>query len=240
MKLRQTIFLPLLCLFFFGGQLYAQKNKVIKGNGNIVSENRDLSSFTGVHVGGAFDVVIKKGNSHKAEIEADENLMSHIIMEVKDNTLKIKTEGSVQKVSKLSIVLTMKNLDHLSVSGAADVKSSDEWSSDQFDLSASGASDVDLRVNTDKFKCAISGSSDLELKGKTGDMSVNLSGASDLRAKDFQARSINIQASGSSSAHVYASDALMASASGSSDISCEGSPSKKDVKTSGSADIDVD
>lgn len=239
MKFILTTSLCLFFMFIISGQAIAQKKKAIKGNGNIVTENRNLSSFSGIHVGGAFDVVIQKGNSHKVEIEADENLMSHIKMEVKGNTLKINMDGWVQKVNKLSLVITTKELNHLRAGGATDVEVMDVFSSDEFELDASGASDVKISVNTDKMKVNVSGSSDLELKGMADDMALNVSGASDLKAGDFQTKSINVMASGSSSARIYASQEITAIASGSSDINCVGNPSQKSVQTSGSSDINI-
>ena len=239
MKFIQTIVLSLICMFMFTGHVHAQKKKAVKGNGKIVKETREFSSFSGVQVGGAFDVEIHKGSAHQASIEADENVMERIKMEVKNDILRIKMDGWVRKVNKLKVVLIMDDLEYLSASGASDVEVVDDFSSNSFDLHASGAADVSLSIDTDDLKISMSGSCDIDLEGKAGDVQISMSGASDLDADDMRAKSVDIQSSGSSSASVYASERLVASASGASDINCEGNPSKTQVKSSGAADIDV-
>lgn len=240
MKFTYKILVPVVCLLLIGTQAYAQKKKAIKGNGKVTTETRDFSSFTGVKVGGAFDVVIEKGNSHEVKIEADENVMSHIKMEVKEGILRVKMDGWVQKVNKLNLHITMKEMDLLSASGASDVEVEDEFSADEFELSTSGASDVDIHINSEVLTCSVSGSSDLNLAGRTEEMKLNISGSADLNASDFQAEDVNVMSSGSSSARINASGKLVATASGSSDINCGGNPGVTSIKTSGAADIHID
>ena len=240
MKKSYPLLIALLSSLLCISQAFAQKNKSIRGNGVIKKETRELDRFHGVKVGGAFDVEIKKGNTHEAVIEADENLMSHIKMEVKDNILHIKMNGWVKKVNKLNVSLVMRDMESLSASGASDVVVHDMFEANEFNLNGSGAADISLKVQAEKLKVNLSGSSDVEINGEAEEMFATLSGAVDLDADNFPVEDININSSGSSSAHIHASRELKAMASGSSDINCEGNPSSKSVKSSGAADIQVD
>ena len=52
----------------------------IKGNGNVVKETREVSSFDGIKVGGAFNVYLSQSGTESLTIEADENLLPVILI----------------------------------------------------------------------------------------------------------------------------------------------------------------
>ena len=95
---------------------YAYKG--IKGNGNVVKQERDVSSFSGIEVGGAFRVYLTQGSSEKLVVEADENLLEVIETEVKGSTLKIRTTEDIRDSKELNIYITFKNLEEPDISGA--------------------------------------------------------------------------------------------------------------------------
>ena len=235
MKFSTAIILSFISLALFLQPVQAQKG--IKGNGIIKKETRDVSGFTGVSVGGAFDVYLTKGNTHKVVIEADENLLDIIKTEKEGQTLVIKTNKSMRNAKKLAAYITLPELDHIKASGASDVKGESAFSSRKMSIDVSGSSDVHLDLSADAVVCHLSGSSDVVLSGSAEQIGISLSGSSDFKGEEFKAESGKIHASGASSAHVYLSEAIEAKASGSSDIYCKGNPGKTRIQTSGSSDI---
>ena len=235
MKLLTTFFLPFLGIALFLQPVKAQNG--IKGNGIIKTETRDISGFTGVSVGGAFDVFLKEGSQHKVVIEADENLMDIIVTKKENNTLVIKTNAKLRNAKKLNVYITLPKLDHVKASGAADVKGESAFSSRKMSIDVSGASDVHLQVRAEAIVCNQSGASDVVLSGSAEQVGISLSGSSDFRGEDFKAENGKIKASGSSSAYVNLSKSIVANATGSSDIFCKGNPSKTQFHTSGASDI---
>ena len=235
MKILTSVFVTLLS-FSLSIQLVSAQ-KWVKGNGKVEKENRNVSGFTGVKVGGAFDVFIEEGNSYEVVVEADENLMEIIDTHKEGKTLVIKTNKSLRDAKELNVYVRLKELDHLDVSGAANVIGRSDFSSKQMTIDASGAADVDLKLRAEAMVCNQSGSSDVEISGSADQVGISLSGSSDFKGSDFKAEHGKINSSGSSSAHIYLSKSIEANASGSSDIHCNGNPSKTQIHTSGSADI---
>src|SRR5438477_299574 len=64
----------------------------IRGNGRVVSEQRNVDSFVNVETGGAFRVEWNSG-APSASITVDENLVQYVEMEVRD-TLKVSITGA--------------------------------------------------------------------------------------------------------------------------------------------------
>ena len=56
---------------FFGG-------KKVRGNGNLVMQERSVGNFRGVRSSGSFDVVISSGPTQSVRIEAEDNLQEYI------------------------------------------------------------------------------------------------------------------------------------------------------------------
>src|ERR1700761_5786598 len=78
----------LLALFLVGGTAYAfatPKSTYIQQK----VEDRHLSGFHAVEVGGPYDVKITQGNTESVRVEAPEDIMPHITTEVVDGVLKI-------------------------------------------------------------------------------------------------------------------------------------------------------
>lgn len=216
---------------------YSVAAQDLTGSGNVVKETRDVSGFTGVDVGGAFDVEIREGNSFKVEIEADDNLIGTISTEVSDGVLKIKNTKNVKNSKALNVYITLPELKTLSAHGGVDVKGKNTFHAPEIKLTCSGASDVKLDVETGKSDIIISGSSDLILTGSGSNMMLSCSGSSDFSGKDFEVKKARITASGASDIHVHTTESVSVVASGSCDIHCAGNPSSKQVTTSGASEV---
>ena len=57
----------------------AQNWKKVKGNGNVITQQRSVGSFDAVEAAGSFDIYLVKGNVGEMTILGDENLMEYSI-----------------------------------------------------------------------------------------------------------------------------------------------------------------
>ena len=66
--------------------LFTSCNQVfdgIKGNGNVQTEKRTITEkFTKISVSRGLEVIVEQGNEVAVEVEADQNLLSHITTKV--------------------------------------------------------------------------------------------------------------------------------------------------------------
>src|SRR5665647_3381368 len=90
---------------------FAQPWETVKGNGQVKKENREVSAFTSLAVGGAMDVQIAYGNSNSISVEADENLLPYIETSVENGKLTINSKYYGLKTHRLKAVTES----HLSV-----------------------------------------------------------------------------------------------------------------------------
>ena len=90
----------------------------------IVKQERNTGPFTGVKVGGAFDVVIRQTGKHRVVVEAEQDVIDKVRTEVKAGVLHVDmvrnwTWGNNDEVI---VYIEMDDLDLLHVSGAGDVE----------------------------------------------------------------------------------------------------------------------
>ncbi len=191
-------------------------NKV-KGSGNIATEKRDISEFTGIDVSGVFQVEVITQKEFGVEITADDNLLPLIRTEVRRGVLHIETDGRISTRNGLKVYVTLPDLDKIDASGASRINVTE-------------LKNHAIRVDS-------SGASKISLAGETEDLHVDVSGASSIDADGLKAEAARINASGASRVSVHALNDLNIKASGASKISYSGKPTNVEKRSSGASSI---
>lgn len=235
-KRRITIMLAFLLLAGTGLMAGCIPDNGIKGDGDVIKQERKVSGFTSVEVGGAFTVYLYQGNKESLTVEADKNLMEFIKTEVKGDRLEIYTDGkNISKFTKMNIYLTFQELEMLDISGAADVFGEGEMQFEDLILEASGASELEIDMEASMLRLDISGASEVELMGTATSFSGECSGASELDAYEFVIKHCEIDVSGAADARINVTDMLEVEVSGAASVKYKGSPKlRSDVSGAGS------
>jgi hypothetical protein len=222
--MRNITVILIFSFFLFASCRYAFKDTV-KGNGVSKTENRSVSPASNVNVSGNIDLYVKQDSTFSVRIEADENLLKHILTINDDNTLRIKTEDGYElKSSKpIKAYVSAPVFSKLSASGSCDIFSESKiQSAAPVLLSLSGSSDVHMDVKAPKVDAGLSGSGSIELKGETKDFEVSGSGSTDIKCFDLLTENTKVELSGSGNAEVFASVKLEVHVSGSADVKYKG------------------
>jgi hypothetical protein len=229
-------------ILIFTASSYAQWGKRIKGNGNVVTIERNTGDYDGVSVAGWFDVELVKGKEGNITLKGEENLLEYIITEVENDKLVVKVEKGVNLKSSnwrngISITIPVEEISELSMSGSGDISSSVVLDSDNLDIRMSGSGDCALEVQAKNLEVRLSGSGDLKFAGNTTNFDVTVSGSGDISAYELEADNVEATVSGSADIKVTANNAIEARVSGSGDITYKGNPSRVRTKSSGSGDV---
>jgi hypothetical protein len=192
--------------------------KRVRGDGNIVTRERQLNGFNGVDVGGAMDVVVSQDSAYSVKIETDNNLQDLIDVFVDHGVLHVYTrDGFNPDPSRKTVVyVSAPQLKEFYVSGASSISSVGKiQATETVAADISGASQFNVELQ-------LSGASQANVKGETRDLSIQSSGSSDIKAYELLSENANVDISGAGSAEVYASIKLDADASGASKIKYRG------------------
>lgn len=208
-------------VLFASGNISAQR---LTGNKNVVSQERDVDTFTGIEAGGAFVIYLTIKDQKSVVVESDENLLDAIETKVQGGKLKINSSG-IRNATKLNIYVTAPQINYINLSGAAKLETNNALKAEAIEIIASGASEIDVELNADLLTVNASGASDVDLSGNAGQSNITASGASNVKAKELITQSSDVKASGASNVTVNATENVNTETSGASDVRILGEPS---------------
>ena len=200
-------------------------------------ELRKVKDFSRIEVSHGIDVYLTMGDKEQVEVEAPEDLLEHLITEVKGEKLKIYFDRSFNWSNATKVFVSARKMEEIETSGGSDLFGENQLKTKDLDLRASGGSDIRLDVSTKNLDVVISGGADIVLSGETEKLTANSSGGSDLKAFDLVVQRANLESSGGSDIKITVEEELNAQASGGSDIEYKGNPYTVDTNTSSSGDI---
>lgn len=232
-----------------------------------VAKTYPVKDFNEFVAGGDTTIEITQDGTEYLRLEADAEIMKRVKVDQTGTRVSVwvKSDNSFfnwfgHGQGRVRVVLRVKQLQYLELSGAAHAKVGD-LEGNKLDVSNSGAANADFAVlNTANFRLDLSGaanvridsinsqSQDFDLSGaanvdikdggNTQSLKADVSGASNLRAKNLTAKTAKVDASGASHIELTVTDALDASASGASSVNYFGEPKAK-TDSSGASHINA-
>jgi len=216
--IRNTLFLAAILLGFTGcrNHGYMSQNK-ITGNGDIVTETREIGYFTELRVTGSRHTVVYGDKDGPIRLTGDSNILEQTLSYIDGDQLVItsRENTSMNPSQPVEIEIPSTRINFVRVSGS---------------------NRIELRnIDKETFGICGSGSTRVEADGYADHLDIRMSGSSRIDAPDLISESAAIRTSGSSKAVVYVSGTLESRSSGSSEILVHGNPSEITNQSSGSS-----
>lgn len=215
----------------------AQMRRTVYGNKDVVKKERTAGNFTGIKVSTGIDVYLKQTDNESIVVEADENLHEYILTEIRDGVLNVYTDANIRDAERKRVYVTMENIRSIKTTSAGDVIGETPVKSDQLELSANSAGNINLEVYAKVIEADISSSGDITLNGTADRLKVILSSAGDLNAYDLEVREADVSASSAGDADVSVTERLTAKASSAGDINYKGNPKYIDAHSSSAGGV---
>ena len=205
-------------------------------------ETRNVRNFTKVSYGISGELILRIGPECSLTIEGDRDDIEEIITTVSGDRLTIRQDnwgfGFRNMNEKVTIYLTMPEVEGIGVSGSGRLSVADPIEADDLDLSVSGSGRISTSaVSADDLHCGISGSGDIILgKGSIDEATISISGSGGFSGEEADIDRLDVSISGSGSARCGEVDELEARVSGSGNVTYSGSP-KVNARVSGSGHV---
>ncbi len=190
----------------------------VHGSGRTATETRVVEGFDHITVSGGAEVVVELDGTESLTVEAEENLLEVLTVDVVDGDLRLGVAPYVNIEPTRPIVyrITAARLDGVAVNGSASVRAA--------------------VVDNDRFDVSIAGSGRVAPSGTVKDLDVTIGGSGRFEGAGLLAQHGNVNVSGSGRALVHVTDDLDASVSGSGHIDYRGDPTVQ-TSLSGSGSI---
>ena len=222
MKILQKTLLILSLLALIPISLMAQSSKVI-------NKKRDLSGFSSISISGGWDAVLTQGKNFSVMIEANQESMDALRIEVKNKTLYVSSDRKFRFLDIFNsrssnirkVHITLPELQKITASGGSDILPQTQFDTENMKIVLSGGSDMkSLSVDCQSLDCRMSGGSDATIHLVKGEnVNITTSGGSDVSLSGVSATLLNLQTSGGS------------------DVKLEGTTTSFQVNASGGSDV---
>ncbi len=190
----------------------------IEGSGKEQMDVRSVAPFSEIIIDGIFEVRIDFKEKNRLMVRGDENILSYITTQVKDQTLTIQVQQSICPKLNMVIQISTEQLDRLTAEGAIDI--------------------IISKMNNKAFSSHVEGSSDLQMSGVTGKIFVKIDGTGTVRSKNLHAEETKVVIDGAGEAVVHASRKLIGEINGAGDIHYHGNPRDVTKKIDGVGEIE--
>jgi len=175
----------------------------IRGNGNVVTDQRSIADFTEIRASGGMKVEWHAGPP-SLSITTDENLLRYIEGHISGSTLRLKEHDRLRPTHGIHVTVSSPKFNGGDLSGAVDL--------------------VAHNLTGAKFYVRGTGATDITLDGTVDELLADMTGAGDLKAKSLQVKTAQISTTGAADAVVNVSDVLRVSITGAGDVTYYGNP----------------
>lgn len=181
----------------------------LTGNGEIITESRNVTGFSGIHSSGSTRVYLTYGAAFKVEVKGSSNLVPRFNTRVRNNTLELAYDNYINiHRDDIEVFVTLPAVNSISLSGSGDVSIAGSFpETDNFKVRISGSANVNVQ---DGFSCKY--------------LTANISGSGKARMGSVVAREADVTISGSGNVWLTALEKLKVRISGSGDVIYAGDP----------------
>ena len=141
----------LLIILLFSVSVIAQKKDKIKGDKNVITEERTFDYFSKIEVNDKIKLNLKQDSSTRLDIEADENLLDVIESEIEEGTLVLSLNKRITSSKRFNLTLYVDDLDALELNDDSEIKGVDTFNFFDFNVTLNDKSDIKIEVESQTF-----------------------------------------------------------------------------------------
>ena len=206
-----------------------KENICISGQGAITTRTLSVSSFTGIDLAGASNIVLSQGPVQEVKATGHPNIIDRVNTNVSGNVWDITLIDGCYENYELSFQITVPNIEDIDLSGSGNISVNDFIDQGDLEINIGGSGNINLNTfnGTENLSIVISGSGHIEGNAGFADLKmldINISGSGKYNGFPIETDQCDISIPGSGSCSVYVRDALNVNISGSGNVLYKGNP----------------
>lgn len=221
---------------------YSCNGQRVNGSGNVTTETRNVGDYSKVKLKGSMDIEFTQGPAQAAVVEAEDNIIQYVRLEVHGDELVVdlKDHISLKSNKGIRVRLTAPDVTELALSGSGNLHITNTLQNDEpVRLKLSGSGNIEGAVNSPEVNASSAGSGNIKLAGETKNLDISLAGSGNFEGDDLHSENAEVSIAGSGNVNVHASVKLEAKIAGSGDVRYKGNPSVSS-KIAGSGSVHKD
>lgn len=200
----------------------------IKGKGNIVTEERNVTEFQNIILKSSADMYVSRADSFLINVSDYENLVQYLSVKSESRALVVGVDPAttILSNSKARVNVAMPDsLKSVSITGSGNIMIDTTFKDlGKLYVSGSGSILVNRNLDVNSLEVTILGSGNITAKGNVNSLKTVIAGSGSIYMDELVAAKANCSISGSGSTLVHVTDSLAAYISGSGNVIYSGSP----------------
>ena len=212
------------CTFNLNGESFG--GETVKGNGNIVTRNYDVTAFNEISASLPATVNFTVSDHYTCTVTVDENLFDYLEIKVKDNDLHLRKSNEHKNVrldaTEFVIEVSAPSVEDINLAGSGTFKALSPLNGKKLDVNVAGSGDIYFQelVTVDKIELNVAGSGTLVCENLVAEsLDGNIAGSGDLMVRQGAVKKAEVSVAGSGDIDLACDiDTLEADIAGSGDI----------------------
>ncbi len=197
----------------------------IAGKGPVKKINIPITNdFDSIEVSKGLQVMLQKSDKNTVTIEANENLLEIIDVQISNGTLVITSEKNIYKADAKKVYVNFDSINSIQVSSGARVTNTTTIQERTMRVYSSSGAHAKLQISSDHLSCKASSGAQITLTGYSNNLDITSSSGSNVNTEEIEASHIKAKASSGSTITAYSKKSLRAHASSGSSIRYSGNP----------------
>lgn len=231
------LLIAILVSIFFSSCRFNGNFDGIQGSGNIITQARaHTENFENIQVNGGIQLVVEQSSEKSVIVEADDNIIAHILTKVENGKLIIDSDHSYTTGKTPKVIVKLPIISGLEATSGSNIINNGKLITEKITVDSQSGSLIDIEVEADFISIEATSGSTAAISGKALKAETNSSSGSEINARDLSANVVNSVASSGSSTSIDAIVKLNAKASSGSSIDYKNTPKelKKEESSGGS------
>lgn len=214
-------------------------NQSLEGNGKVVTVNKEQTEhFTQLNIQGSYQVTLVQGSAYNVQLKMDENLIDNTEIKLSGKELEIKEKALVEKKTQYELVITVPDLAKITLDRNVNLTINQPFVATDLKIVLAGNTKFNGSIKTKNIEIATAENAEIDLFGEAESLEITAKGNSNVNVFDFQANTVETDASDNANLQVYPIEKLKGSAEDNATVKCrEGDFDKDDYQTNGKAEV---
>jgi len=210
----------------------------VKGNGDLITEQRDLRGFNGVSTSAGINVELRQGD-FDVKVEAESNIMEYVRTDVSGGRLEIDFQGgkSIDTKRPVTIYVSLPELGYTSASSSGKITGGTPFRGDELEADVNSGGRIKLDFEGNRLNAEASSGGSIVITGQGKRVRANASSGGKVSTGDFAAKEARCDASSGGGITVKVSEELNAEASSGGRVRYVGNPGYVNADTSSGGSV---
>ncbi|HSO88737.1 MAG TPA: head GIN domain-containing protein [Draconibacterium sp.] len=217
--MKRKFFITIIVIAIFSVTVFAQEED------SWPTKTFSIGEFTQIKLDGGFKVYLIQGDECSITVKtSNDDVFDNLKIKNYQSEVFIQMDASFFKYRRVSLYITFKTLEKLTIEGGVNLKTNGYLDLNNFAVHIEGGANIDLDMKAQNVDVYGEGGFLFEMKGVADKLNVTIKGAGHVSASELKTKDVSFIIAGFGTGSVYATNTLYAKIEGVGKLRYKGEP----------------